>query len=407
MNPEELTPEQNLKSYVPNSLTGFSYDYLEKRARALKGEDIETLREQLYQIKSSAIKNLQEFKKQAIENLKINGIEIFEAKDKKETQELLERLIRRKSLVVKSKSNILNELEIKKISEKNEWELTETDLGDFLASLLNEGVEHPVLPALGISLGKVQQVLNEKLNIVTDKSPEAVVKAVSLLLRNKILKADVGLTGANAITSSGEIVILENEGNISLVSRIPKIHVVVAGIEKIVPELKSAMHVCRCAAIWGTGQKLTSYINIISGPSKTADIENRLVIGAQGAKKVYLILVDDWRSSFIGGDFEQMLYCINCGACLNTCPVFLSSSSEVIHTLDPASCFNCATCASCTLNCPAKIDWQNLMRNARLKFVKEGKFPEAFKEMIQNIRESGNPFGKIEKGEIPKALYCC
>lgn len=388
------------------SLYEFSKNYIRKRTEAFSGEDIEALEDRLRKIKEESIKNLESLRKAAVENLRSAGVTVHEAEDNETARKLLRKLIPKGSSVAKSKSNTLNELEIKELGEECSWKLTETDLGDFVVSLLSEGRDHPVLPALGVSLDQICKAARAKLEIEIEQSPEGVVRALSLYIRGKILEAESGLTGANAITAEGQIVILENEGNISLVSRIPRIHVAVAGIEKIVPTLEDAIHVCRCASIWGTGQKMASYINIISGPSKTADIEDELVVGAQGAQEVHLVLVDDWRSSFIGGDFEELLYCINCGACLNTCPVFVSAF-ETIKTLDSKLCFDCTTCASCTFNCPAKIDWETMVKKARAKFTKEGKVPEEFQEMIKNVRRFGNPFGEVPEGKIPDKLYCC
>jgi len=378
----------------------FVYDYLAKKEKALTAENEEALKERLYQIKKNSIDNLPGLKEKAIKNLKENGFFVYEAKTNEEARKILIRVIGSAKNLVKSKSNTIDELDLKKLAKEKKWNLTETDIGDFLADLMGKESGHPVLPALTLNISEIAQ------KIKTSSSPQEMVNYLSSIIRKKILESEIGLTGANAITSSGQAVILENEGNISLVSRIPKIHIIVAGIEKIVPTLEDSLHVCRCAAIWGTGQTLTSYISIISGPSKTADIQNQIVVGAQGAKEVHLILLDDWRSGFLSSPYKEMLYCINCGACLDICPVFITEE-KVIKILEPEKNFNCAICGECTQVCPAKIDWLSLTRLARKMHAKNKKVPAAVTEMLENVKKFANPFGKITGKKIPKKLYCC
>lgn len=383
----------------------FAYNYLAGKQNLSLAER-QAMSERLHQIKVDSIKNLGELKQKAIKNLKANGIKVYETETNQQAREILEKLIPQNAKVVKSKSNAIKELKIDDLIKKNNWELTETDTGDFIASLLAMETHHPVLPSLGISLEQAQAAL-KKIGLEAKVSAEEIVRVIASHLRQEIISAEIGLTGANAISAEGALLILENEGNISLVSRLPEKHIVVAGIEKIVPTLEEALHVARCASLWAlTGKKMTSYINIISGPSKTADIVSRVVEGAQGAKEVHLILLDDWRSGFIGTDFEPLLYCINCGACLNVCPIFLSNL-EAIEILDPEKCFHCLVCTNCKLSCPAKIDWKKMTLKAREDFVKKGRSPQVFEEMMANIRQYGNPFGKIKEGEIPDKFYCC
>ena len=174
-------------------------------------------------------------------------------------------------------------------------------------------------------------MLKEKFGAILSRRPEEIANFVRGVLREKISKAKVGITGANAITADGSIVILENEGNISLVSRIPDKHIVVSSFDKIVPTIEDALVVVRAASVFGTGQKFPVYLNIISGPSKTADIQNQIVTGAQGAKEVYLILLDNGRSEILRTDYKELLYCINCGACLNFCPVYHQIQNNMVQ----------------------------------------------------------------------------
>ncbi len=400
-------------------------EYRKKRERAILKNNLEKekFREELYQIKKKAILNIEELKKKAIENLKENGIEVLQAEDAKEAREKIEKILEGKKKIVKAKSNTFNEIETEGfLADK---ELTETDLGDFLVQIFQEKEIHPVLPALHLTPEKISQKIKEKFGKEIDPKPEVIADFVRNLLREKISQAEVGISGANVITSDGRILILENEGNISLISRYPNTHIIISGFEKIVPNLEDALKIIKASAIWGTGQDFPVYVSIISGPSKTADIQNQTVIGAQGAKKVYLILLDNGRSKILKEGFEELLYCINCGACLNFCPVFhqigrnygsrylgskgiiFAGLSENLKKAVDSNCFACTLCSACFENCPVKINLPELMKKLRSLTEKENLQTKENQEMVEKIREFGNPFGKIEEEKIPKKLYCC
>ena len=400
-------------------------EYREKRKKALLKNNLEyeKFREELYQIKKRAISQIENLKKKAISALKENGINVFEAKDAKEAREIIEKLLKEKTKIIKSKSNAFNEIE--KEGFLADKELIETDLGDFICQIMEEKESHPVLPAIHLIPEEIVKKIKEKFNTDLEPKPEKIASFVRNLLREKISKAEAGISGANAITADGKILILENEGNISLVSRWPETHIVISGFEKIVENLEDALKIIKASAIWGTGQDFPVYVSIISGPSKTADIQNQTVIGAQGAKQVNLILLDNGREKLLKEGFEEILYCINCGACLDFCPVFnqigrnygskylgtkgiiFAGFSEGFKKAIEANCFSCTSCMACYQNCPVKINLPELMKKLRSYLEKENLQTEVNKEMIENIRKFGNPFGKLEEGKIPKKLYCC
>ncbi len=400
-------------------------EYREKRKMALLRNNLEyeNFREELYQIKKKAISEIESLKKKAISALKENGINVFEAKDVKEAREIIEKLAEGKTKIIKSKSNVFNEIEEEGfLTDK---ELTETDLGDFICQIMGEKESHPVLPAIHLTPEEIAKKIKEKFNVDLESKPEKIANFVRNLLREKISQSEIGISGANAITSDGKILILENEGNISLVSKWPQTHIIVSGFEKIVENLESALKIVKASAIWGTGQDFPVYVSIISGPSKTADIQNQVVIGAQGAREVNLILIDNGRTKLLKEGFEELLYCINCGACLNFCPVFhqigrnygskylgskgiiFAGFSESFKKAVDSNCFSCTSCMACYQNCPVKINLPELMKKLRGYLEKENLQTGVNKEMIENIREFGNPFGKTEEGKIPKRLYCC
>jgi iron-sulfur cluster protein len=398
--------------------------YVANRQLALAKVDAENLKRKAREIKERSIAKLESLKKKAIENLKENGIKVFEAKNAEEARKIALELIPEGELIVKSKSNTINEIGLLEVLEGRN-EVIETDCGDFIVNLCEEQSTHPVTPALHIPMEKILKKIEEKFKVKLEKSPEKIIEWIRSYVREKINNAKIGLTGANFISSDGCAIILENEGNISLISRIPEKHVIIAGIDKIVESLEDAMLLCKIAAVWGTGTTSPTYINIISSPSKTADIQKKIVYGAQGAKEVDLILVDNGRSKAIEQGLGEILYCINCGSCLYFCPVYRQvfdnyglhyfggiGVSKLAFTNDLKQAFDrglyyCTTCQACKVNCPVGIDVPEIMKKLRELAVKSRLETESNKKMIENVRVYGNPFGKVEEGKVPRELYCC
>jgi L-lactate utilization protein LutB len=398
-----------------------SFDsYLGKR-RVFESE-LPRLRERLRELKERSVSNLKELKEELKLNLEHRGIEVQEARDGKEAFRKLLKLIPKGKVVVKAKSSTLNEIGIERLEDRNE--VVETDCGDFMVRLCKERPSHPVTPAMHIPLNKIVQSIEQRYGNRIEAKPEAIVGWFRQRIRESILRARVGLTGANALSADGSIFLVENEGNISLVSRIPETHVIVAGIEKIVPTVEDAMLVCRAQCIWGLGAGLPSYLSVISSPSKTADLK-RIVYGVSGARKVHLILLDNGRSELIQRGLGELLYCINCGACLYFCPIYrqiLDSYGAsylggrgvcmAFHQIGPSMAFErglffCTTCRACKNECPVGIDIPGILVGLRREALGKGLWTEAGREMIQKVREHGNPFGKIERGKLPERLFCC
>ncbi len=419
-----LTKEIKENKETQRIVLPIMYSYKEKRDKILSEEEKEKFREELRKIKKDSINNIKELKKKTMENLTKNGIKVIEAKDSTEANKKIREIIEKEKLVIKSKSNTANEINLNE--ELKDKELIETDLGDFIIQIFEGEDLHPVLPAVNLTPEQISKKIKEKLGKEIKPIPEEIANFVREYLREKIYKSKVGITGANIISSDGSIFILENEGNISLTSRIPDKHIILTSFEKIVQSREDALRIVKSAGVFGTGQDYPVYVSIISGPSKTADIQNKLITGAQGAKEVYLILLDNKRSEILETEFKELLYCINCGACLNFCPVYhqiftrygakyFSGAKGVISSFFKESgkeaynngAFFCTTCKQCQENCPIKIDLSNLMRDLRKELVKKDIEPDSVNEMIEHINKYGNPFGNIEEGKTPDKLYCC
>jgi L-lactate utilization protein LutB len=147
-------------------------------------------------------------------------------------------------------------------------------------------------------------------------------------------------------------------------------------------------------------------VSFIGGPSQTADIENELITGVQGAQDLAVILIEGQSYKKVGTELESMLYCIHCGACYNLCPAWnLTLTMPKVSNNKTNS--TCTLCQNCTVNCPAKIDWQNITRVYREKFTAEGKISEVNAKMLKNLKRYGNPFGEVPEGATPDELFCC
>lgn len=395
-------------------------EYREKRDSFNRKE----LTKELVELKNKNIKNHESLLKTTVENLKKHGFEVFLAKDQKEANDIFNKLIKDTDVVIKSKTNVGKEIDLNKNLRARNIEVRESDLGDWLTEVCEVKEIHPVLPAVELEkefiVKKIKEKYNEDVPVVT----EAIAQFAKEKIHDRIMKSNIGITGANVVTASGEIVLLENEGNISKVSRLPEHHIVITGIEKIVETLSEAMHVVKCSAVWGTGQDWPAYVSVIAGPSKTADIQNELIVGAQGAQKATVILLDNGRTAMLE-KYADLWRCINCGSCLNFCPAYYqlvekfgykylgakgilwTAFNESLETAKDNGLYDCTTCEACWKSCPADINLPEYIRDLRGDVIKAGYETDGNKEMMEHVREHGNPFGEIADGEIPKKLYCC
>ncbi len=386
------------------------YDFKNKYSD-LNKDKLRKLKEELIGIKAKSLENLNSLIDESVKAFEDNDIQVHQTNTYTEAGEILQRLINDQKFIVKSKSNVINQIDLKEYLRNTD--IIETDLGDFVTQITGVHDCHPVLPALSISAKEISKAIQEKYGKKIEADPKSIANWARDYLRDKIKESKIGLTGANVLTAEGEIVLLENEGNISLLSRLPDIHIVVATVEKIVKSSSDALKITQALANWGTGQKRTSYVSFIAGPSKTADIENKVITGAQGAKEVHLILIDD-RERFIKDDLEEILKCINCGACLSMCPAYHISDRKDQYIgiksmamryldgeLDQKVPYLCTTCGMCSRICPVGIDLREVLLKLRSKVGKS----KANEEMIEKIKKFGNPFG--EEPEKVEELYCC
>ncbi|MFQ6136208.1 MAG: LUD domain-containing protein [Candidatus Hydrothermarchaeales archaeon] len=225
--------------------------------------------------------------------------------------------------MVKAKSNLTREINLTEELDSREIEVVETDIGDRILQLTNEKPSHPTGPVSHLTSYDISRYLSEYFKREVSPDSREIVKLIRGDILGYMEAAKIGITGVNAIAAEeGAILLLHNEGNILEVMLRPKKHIIVAGIDKIYPNLDEALNMAKLQTFYATGELITSFINIIGGLSKTMDIEKKLLKGVHAPKEICLILLDNKRSEIIQHGFKELLYCIGCGACLLHCPVY-------------------------------------------------------------------------------------
>src|SRR5579875_359454 len=286
--------------------------------------------------------------------------------------------------IVKSKSMVTEEVHLNKFLEKNNIESVETDLGEYIQQLDGEPPYHIVTPAMHKSKEDVARLFADKLNTPPNLTPSQLTLIAREKLREKYTQAQIGITGANFIIADiGGIAVTENEGNARLSCAWPKTHIVIAGIEKIIPSMTELDLFWPLRATCGTGQRETEYSSIISGP--------RQVNENDGPEDMYVILLDNGRTNILANEkARESLYCIRCGACLNACPVYKNIGGHTYGTtysgpigsvitphlkdLDEWKHLSYASslCGNCTEVCAVKINLHELLLENRHEAVEEG-----------------------------------
>ena len=389
-----------------------SFSTVKNRSNSIKDSpSTKRLESRGREIKKFSIENNDELLNQLLESFKRNGIDCVMAKTSKDAIDIIEGLLDEydATTIAKAKSNTLGEINLKKHMADKDIDVVETDLGDRILQLkkTDNNPVHPTGPASHLNISKITDIVNESLDVNVNPEPRAIMETVRMDVLNRLKNARVGISGANAIAAEeGSLVMVHNEGNISIVS-LKDLHIIVAGIDKIVPCLEDAISIVKLETIFATGNFVTSYMNVISGPSKTADIEKKLLKNMYGAEKVVVILLDNGRSEAS----EECLYCIGCGNCVVHCPVYNAVGNEFGFNNylggrgvamskfieDDETCYNsglymCTLCGLCTLNCPVSIPTNEIIENMRKLSADVGFYPKAHGKIKDNISKKDSPY---------------
>jgi L-lactate dehydrogenase complex protein LldF len=363
---------------------------------------LETARQRGASIKFKVLENLEKHLGEFENNFTKKGGKVIWAQTADEAvSEIIKILQKHKSrLVVKSKSMITEELELNAALEKQNIESIETDLGEYIVQLAGEKPYHIVTPAMHKSKEDIARLFNEKFKLPLESTPEEITEFVRQKLREKFAAADTGITGVNfLIADTGSVALTENEGNGMMAFSFPKIHIAISGIEKIVPSVNDMDLFWPLLATHGTGQQLTVYNSIISGPRQTGEID--------GPTEMYIVLLDNGRTELLKHRAQRRaLSCIKCGACLNACPVYKNIGGYTYNATytGPIGAvitphlkgmkdynhlsFASSLCGRCTEVCPVKINLHELLLLNRNESVRLGHSTSGEKK-LQYIAKKG------------------
>ena len=279
---------------------------------------------ELRKTKNGVLDNIDSYISRTEESVKRTGGHFHFAKNSEEAMKIVREILGDNTKIVLSKSNVLYEIKLREILEKDGKDIWETDLGEYLVQINHDMPSHLVAPAIHLTKDKIGKLLNRNLDssINENTSAEEMVSRVRKFLMEKYLGAEVGITGANAIAAdTGSVLLIENEGNIRMDTVLPQVHIAITGIDKIVPTLKDAFNEVIVQASYA-GYYPPAYINVTSGPSATGDIELQHVSPATGPKEFHLIVLDNGRKEAIDSDIRDSLLCIRCGRCYFSCPSY-------------------------------------------------------------------------------------
>ena len=341
--------------------------------------DYQELRDQARAIKKHAIENLDHYLEEFESNVQARGGKVVWAKDATEVADFVLSLAKERGahLIVKSKSMTTEEVDLNERLEHHGLEPVETDLGEYIMQLAHERPYHIVAPALHKTRYDVAELFTRRLNIPNETVIEKQTAIARGVLREKFLAADIGISGANfLVADSGSVVIVENEGNARLATTAPRIHIAIAGLEKVIPRAQDLATFLKLLARSGTGQLLSVYTSILSGARRQGEID--------GPDEFYVVLLDNGRTKLLPDRSKrQSLYCIRCGACLNACPVYRKIGGHSFPWVysgpigaiitpqfmgvqhEPALPFASSLCGACAEVCPVKIDIPKVLLELR------------------------------------------
>jgi L-lactate dehydrogenase complex protein LldF len=356
--------------------------FIEKRRDVVAPEvlpDYQELRTHANQLKQHTLENLDYYLERLESKVQERGGKVLWCADGESATRAVVSIAKEKGIkiAVKAKSMLSEEIGLNEALEKNGLEPVETDLGEFILQLAGERPYHIVAPALHKSRHDVGELFAEKLGMERSDDPPVLTAEARRVLRAKFLQAGMGISGANfVVAESGAVVLVENEGNIRLTTSLPRVHIAIAGIEKLIPRATDLAVFLKLLGRSATGQPLTSYTSFLAGARRPGEIS--------GPEEFYLLLLDNGRTRILADDEKrQTLYCIRCGACSNVCPVYrrvgghtypgaYSGPIGAILTPqfhgaghEPALPFASSLCGACAEVCPVKIDIPRMLLTLR------------------------------------------
>lgn len=390
MRTEKFLADAEAKAFDPKHRRTLNFNIGQYHQKVPYGKaqfaDIEKARRLAKNVKWHALehleKNLLEFERR----FTANGGKVLWAENAEEAAQLVTKIAKEHEakLVVKSKSMVTEEIHLNKALEEAGVEVLETDLGEYIVQLEDSTPYHIITPIMHKSKEDVAALYHERFGLPPHSTPEVIAGYTRQLLREKYVQADIGVTGVNfLLADTGGVVLCENEGNGRMSTTFPKVHIAIAGIEKMLPSLYHLEIFLPLLGTFGTGQRTTVYTSIFHGPRQAGETD--------GPEEMYVILLDNNRTSILADTRQrESLYCIRCGACLNVCPVYrnigghaygtiysgpigkvispmLLGREEAGHLPEASS-----LCGACTATCPVNINLHELLLDHRHKNVEAG-----------------------------------
>jgi L-lactate dehydrogenase complex protein LldF len=353
--------------------------FVDKRSAAVKElPEFEAMREHGTQIRDCVLRDLAGYLQRFEQAAQAAGATVHWAETTDEANRIVAEIARGHGVrkIVKSKSMVTEECALNEHLERAGFEVVETDLGEYILQLAKQPPSHIVAPVMHMNKDEISTLFEAQHHRPRQDDIGAIVDEAREILRPHFLSADMGISGGNfLIAETGSVMLFTNEGNGRLTTTVPRVHVAISGIEKIVPTLEDAATLARLLPRSATGQPITNYVSLLTGKRRDGDID--------GPEHMHIVLLDNGRSRLLGTALEPMLRCIRCGACMNHCPVYQNVGGHAYGWVYPGPMGSVLTplyaglenavplpnastfCGACVAVCPVKIPLTDLMRELR------------------------------------------
>ncbi|QMR46326.1 iron-sulfur cluster-binding protein [Citrobacter freundii] len=356
----------------------------------------EEWRDRASQIRDHVLSNLDAYLYQLSEKVTENGGQVFFAKTKEEATRYILQVAKAKNAkkVVKSKSMVTEEIGVNHVLQDAGIQVIETDLGEYILQLDQDPPSHVVVPAIHKDRYQIRRVLHEQMGYDGPETPEAMTLFIRQKIREDFLSAEIGITGCNfAVAETGSVCLVTNEGNARMCTTLPKTHIAVMGMERIAPTFADVDVLITMLARSAVGARLTGYNTWLTGPREEDNVD--------GPEEFHLVIVDNGRSQVLGSEFRDVLRCIRCGACMNTCPAYRHIGGHGYGSIYPGPIgavispllggykdfkdlpYACSLCTACDSVCPVQIPLSKLILRHRRVMAEEGITPKAERRAIK------------------------